>query len=165
MYCRFYLRNIATIEGLIRIQITTQTVSFAWLQLISRSVQMIAWYSDGMFYFRISSLTGAWCNLLFPSQVTPCDHFFHSGCLQRWMDIKMECPTCRRPLPPAWTLSISRIGSTNITQLTNFGTSTSWHPSTPVEYSEVLGFDWCSNFWVLIRHTNSLIFPCYLRIL
>ncbi|KAL3322725.1 hypothetical protein AABB24_040024 [Solanum stoloniferum] len=33
--------------------------------------------------------------------VTPCDHFFHSGCLQRWMDIKMECPTCRSPLPPA----------------------------------------------------------------
>ncbi|KAF3652838.1 putative protein TPX2-like [Capsicum annuum] len=33
--------------------------------------------------------------------VTPCDHFFHAGCLQRWMDIKMECPTCRRPLPPA----------------------------------------------------------------
>ncbi|XP_048422416.1 transmembrane E3 ubiquitin-protein ligase FLY2-like isoform X2 [Pyrus x bretschneideri] len=33
--------------------------------------------------------------------VTPCEHCFHSGCLQRWMDIKMECPTCRRPLPPA----------------------------------------------------------------
>ncbi|XP_039040111.1 transmembrane E3 ubiquitin-protein ligase FLY2-like [Hibiscus syriacus] len=33
--------------------------------------------------------------------VTPCDHFFHSGCLQRWMDIKMECPTCRRSLPTA----------------------------------------------------------------
>lgn len=33
--------------------------------------------------------------------VTPCDHVFHSGCLQRWMDIKMECPTCRRPLPTA----------------------------------------------------------------
>ncbi|GAA0148464.1 ubiquitin-protein ligase [Lithospermum erythrorhizon] len=33
--------------------------------------------------------------------VTPCDHFFHAACLQRWMDIKMECPTCRRPLPPA----------------------------------------------------------------
>lgn len=32
--------------------------------------------------------------------VTPCDHIFHAGCLQRWMDIKMECPTCRRPLPP-----------------------------------------------------------------
>ncbi|KAF3781715.1 Transmembrane E3 ubiquitin-protein ligase 1 [Nymphaea thermarum] len=32
--------------------------------------------------------------------VTPCEHLFHSGCLQRWMDIKMECPTCRRPLPP-----------------------------------------------------------------
>jgi len=32
--------------------------------------------------------------------VTPCNHFFHSGCLQRWMDVKMECPTCRRILPP-----------------------------------------------------------------
>eukprot|EP00898_Chlorokybus_atmophyticus_P007706 jgi/Chlat1/7937/Chrsp68S07388 len=31
--------------------------------------------------------------------VTPCDHFFHTDCLQRWMDIKMECPTCRRSLP------------------------------------------------------------------
>ncbi|CAI5982722.1 unnamed protein product, partial [Closterium sp. NIES-65] len=32
--------------------------------------------------------------------VTPCDHMFHTACLQRWMDIKMECPTCRRCLPP-----------------------------------------------------------------
>jgi hypothetical protein len=32
--------------------------------------------------------------------VTPCGHFFHTGCLNRWMDVKMECPTCRRPLPP-----------------------------------------------------------------
>lgn len=32
--------------------------------------------------------------------VTPCGHFFHSQCLQRWMDVKMECPTCRQILPP-----------------------------------------------------------------
>jgi hypothetical protein len=32
--------------------------------------------------------------------VTPCDHVFHTSCLERWMDIKMECPTCRRQLPP-----------------------------------------------------------------
>ncbi|KAK9832712.1 hypothetical protein WJX81_003010 [Elliptochloris bilobata] len=32
--------------------------------------------------------------------VTPCHHVFHSGCLTRWMDVKQECPTCRRPLPP-----------------------------------------------------------------
>ncbi|KAI3891771.1 hypothetical protein MKX03_020909 [Papaver bracteatum] len=32
---------------------------------------------------------------------TPCGHFFHSSCLQRWMNVKMECPTCRRPLPAA----------------------------------------------------------------
>eukprot|EP00210_Caulerpa_lentillifera_P001962 g1883.t1 len=32
--------------------------------------------------------------------VTPCGHFFHPHCLQRWMDVKMECPTCRQMLPP-----------------------------------------------------------------
>eukprot|EP00951_Prasinocladus_malaysianus_P021404 scaffold176937_cov38-Prasinocladus_malaysianus.AAC.1 len=32
--------------------------------------------------------------------VTPCNHFFHASCLERWMDVKMECPTCRRVLPP-----------------------------------------------------------------
>lgn len=32
--------------------------------------------------------------------VTPCSHFFHPQCLQRWMDVKMECPTCRQNLPP-----------------------------------------------------------------
>lgn len=31
---------------------------------------------------------------------TPCDHRFHRRCLERWMVVKMECPTCRRPLPP-----------------------------------------------------------------
>lgn len=31
--------------------------------------------------------------------VTPCNHLFHPGCLQRWMDVKMECPTCRAALP------------------------------------------------------------------
>ena len=30
---------------------------------------------------------------------TPCDHLFHSGCLLEWMEIKLECPTCRRPIP------------------------------------------------------------------
>jgi hypothetical protein len=31
--------------------------------------------------------------------LTPCGHAFHKPCLERWMDIKLECPTCRRPLP------------------------------------------------------------------
>merc|ERR1712032_343838 len=30
-----------------------------------------------------------------PRVITPCEHRFHSVCLERWMDIKMECPTCR----------------------------------------------------------------------
>lgn len=32
--------------------------------------------------------------------LTPCNHVFHPACLQRWMDVKMECPTCRAVLPP-----------------------------------------------------------------
>jgi len=32
--------------------------------------------------------------------VTPCRHKFHPVCLQQWMDIKLECPFCRAPIPP-----------------------------------------------------------------
>ena len=31
--------------------------------------------------------------------LTPCDHIFHKDCLMQWMDVKMECPTCRARLP------------------------------------------------------------------
>lgn len=30
---------------------------------------------------------------------TPCRHMFHEDCLSNWMSVKMECPTCRTPLP------------------------------------------------------------------
>merc|ERR1711904_291373 len=32
--------------------------------------------------------------------VTPCEHHFHRACLEEWMNVKMECPTCRMELPP-----------------------------------------------------------------
>lgn len=32
--------------------------------------------------------------------ITPCSHQFHRACLEQWMDVKMECPTCRATLPP-----------------------------------------------------------------
>lgn len=31
--------------------------------------------------------------------VTPCNHLFHTACLQQWLDQKLECPTCRYQLP------------------------------------------------------------------
>jgi len=31
---------------------------------------------------------------------TPCRHHFHESCLKGWMEIKLECPFCRSPLPP-----------------------------------------------------------------
>jgi len=32
--------------------------------------------------------------------LAPCDHLFHTDCLMQWMDVKMECPICRKELPP-----------------------------------------------------------------
>ena len=31
--------------------------------------------------------------------VTPCHHIFHTLCLERWMEVKFECPVCRQDLP------------------------------------------------------------------
>jgi hypothetical protein len=31
--------------------------------------------------------------------VTPCDHKFHPNCLKEWIEIKLECPSCRSSLP------------------------------------------------------------------
>ncbi|GAA0163171.1 hypothetical protein LIER_39540 [Lithospermum erythrorhizon] len=31
--------------------------------------------------------------------LTPCGHSFHEACLQEWLNIRMECPMCRGPLP------------------------------------------------------------------
>ena len=31
--------------------------------------------------------------------VTPCQHTFHPSCLLKWIETKMECPTCRAALP------------------------------------------------------------------
>lgn len=35
---------------------------------------------------------------------TPCNHYFHKDCLVSWADVKLECPTCRAPLPPLWNI-------------------------------------------------------------
>ncbi|CCH62808.1 hypothetical protein TBLA_0I01490 [Henningerozyma blattae CBS 6284] len=32
--------------------------------------------------------------------ITPCNHIFHTTCLENWMSYKLQCPVCRAPLPP-----------------------------------------------------------------
>jgi hypothetical protein len=32
--------------------------------------------------------------------VTPCNHIFHTDCLENWMMYKLQCPVCRNNLPP-----------------------------------------------------------------
>lgn len=31
--------------------------------------------------------------------VTPCQHVFHTECMERWMRTRLQCPICRNPLP------------------------------------------------------------------
>ena len=45
-------------------------------------------------------MTPVRCDAPLERMVTPCSHFFHKECLERWMEVKMECPTCRGVLPP-----------------------------------------------------------------
>lgn len=33
-----------------------------------------------------------------PYMMTPCRHFFHSGCLESWFKQKKECPSCRQEI-------------------------------------------------------------------
>ena len=32
--------------------------------------------------------------------VTPCDHVFHTVCLEKWIKLKSECPYCKTNIPP-----------------------------------------------------------------
>jgi hypothetical protein len=34
------------------------------------------------------------------AMTTPCRHHFHEECLAQWLEVKLECPTCRTELPP-----------------------------------------------------------------
>ena len=47
-----------------------------------------------------------WINLLIGKNlkkkymITPCDHVFHTVCLEKWMKQKNECPYCKQEIPP-----------------------------------------------------------------
>jgi len=34
-----------------------------------------------------------------PYMLTPCNHVFHTSCLEYWFKQKRDCPTCRNPIP------------------------------------------------------------------
>jgi hypothetical protein len=33
-----------------------------------------------------------------PYMITPCKHIFHSECLEAWLKMKKECPSCRQEI-------------------------------------------------------------------
>ena len=46
-----------------------------------------------LFYFYKASLNNNRLYIL-----TSCKHIFHSQCLEKWMELKKECPNCRASL-------------------------------------------------------------------
>lgn len=127
------------------------------IDLSQRSNDCMVQYWDIQF---LTVIFGCCSNLLIRLQVTPCDHFFHSGCLQRWMDVKMECPTCRRPLPPAWSsFYVHIVGSTDMPN--SLILVKRWMacetlfvaqicPLAPINFFWIYeGFSWNTNYWFL----------------
>ena len=39
-------------------------------------------------------------NLKKKYMITPCDHVYHTVCLEKWMKQKNECPYCKTAIPP-----------------------------------------------------------------
>lgn len=93
--------------------------SFVWLmvQLVVLLVQLYnprLWIStrflpESYNYFRPFEVPDTTCSICLTDidgknrkeyMVTPCDHVFHTSCLESWMQFKLQCPTCRSSLPP-----------------------------------------------------------------
>lgn len=93
--------------------------SFVWLmvQLVVLLVQLYnprLWIStrflpESYNYFRPFEVPDTTCSICMTDidgknrkeyMVTPCDHVFHTSCLESWMQFKLQCPTCRSSLPP-----------------------------------------------------------------
>jgi len=39
------------------------------------------------------------------ARLTPCRHFFHSGCLKKWLYVQQTCPMCHHDLSKVSALS------------------------------------------------------------
>ena len=71
----------------------------------SRIIVPSGWLDDVYDYARIGKEDGEeQCSICFDRvgdgfMQTPCGHAFCRGCLERWMETRMECPVCRQSLP------------------------------------------------------------------
>ena len=54
-----------------------------------------------LFYFKIKQFLESLKNENVKKKymITPCDHVFHTVCLEKWMELKNECPYCRQKIP------------------------------------------------------------------
>ncbi|TKY85347.1 hypothetical protein EX895_005509 [Sporisorium graminicola] len=62
--------------------------------LLARSIRTLLRWKQGL------STTSTLRRRRTDVMLAPCQHAFHTECLERWLEIKNECPSCRRALPP-----------------------------------------------------------------
>ena len=55
---------------------------------------MLRNYQNNLFDFHVAKSSGN----KKPFMVTPCDHYFHTPCLESWLKQKRECPCCRKEI-------------------------------------------------------------------
>lgn len=62
--------------------------------LLARSIRAALRWKQGL------SATSTLRRRRMDVMLAPCQHAFHTECLERWLEIKNECPSCRSVLPP-----------------------------------------------------------------
>ena len=66
--------------------IGAKILSFLYLDLINQKIKKCIKYLEGK-------------NLKKKYMITPCDHVYHTICLEKWMKQKNECPYCKTQIP------------------------------------------------------------------
>ena len=66
--------------------IGAKILSFLYLDLVNQKIKKCIKYLEGK-------------NLKKKYMITPCDHVYHTVCLEKWMKQKNECPYCKTQIP------------------------------------------------------------------
>ena len=89
-----YQRHLVSLQKLIRKGIFSENQCAICLSSFISDLYLIRYERKNKFSF----IKNYFCNNDTYIFKTPCSHFFHYNCLLSWMEMKDDCPICRRKL-------------------------------------------------------------------